>query len=131
MSFTTPILFTPENEVQRKEFIYWVENVGYVNSSPIHHLDDVICAIDGKYFSMDTPHMKGDVNYYKFYDCNSNLKLAKALSALRDDSDYMQWFISEWDKEWYLYNNDNSTFIDSQSDMRKATPRELIERFKI
>lgn len=130
MSFTTPILFTPKNEVQRREFVKWIDMLGYRLFQSVKNgwgetlrtnVDMAICSVHTEVSSM----------FKLRIDCGSNLELAKALAALRDDYDYMQWFISEWDKEWYLYNNDNSTFIDSQSDMRKATPRELIERFKI
>ena len=33
---------------------------------------------------------------YGFIDCNENVGLFLALAALRDDSDYMQWFINNY-----------------------------------
>lgn len=60
------------------------------------------------------------------HDCGSNIELAKALSALDDDNDYMQWMVSltGWDlcddylAEKYPHN------------WHKATQHEIIEKFK-
>lgn len=66
-------------------------------------------------------------------DCRSNLPLFKAITAMRDDSDYMQWFISE-SFDWFLnislefegYLNHESGDVEAAT---KATLSELIERF--
>lgn len=69
-------------------------------------------------------------------DCGKNENLFLALAALRDDSDYMQWFV--WGKRWMLWKYDcnphrtQSTTGISSVFLRghKATPKELIEHFK-
>lgn len=69
-------------------------------------------------------------------DCEMNENLFLALAALRDDSDYMQWFI--WGKRWMLWKYDcnphrtqsitgiSSVFLRGH----KATVEEIIEHFK-
>ena len=83
-------------------------------------------------------------------DCGTNEELFLAIAALRDDSNYMQWFIADsilsvsyddsigndhyftepkgimffWDENW-----DNATIISGR--YHKATVDELIEHFKI
>lgn len=82
-------------------------------------------------------------------DCGTNEELFLAIAALRDDSNYMQWFIADsilsvsygdsigndhyftepkgimffWDENW-----DNATIISGR--YHKATVNELIEHFK-
>lgn len=82
-------------------------------------------------------------------DCGTNEELFLAIAALRDDSNYMQWFIADsilsvsygdsigndhyftepkgimffWDENW-----DNETIISGR--YHKATVDELIEHFK-
>lgn len=58
----------------------------------------------------------------KFIDCRSNLPLFKSVTAVRDDSDYMQWFIDPCGY-WHF----NPIYMDG---MRKATLDELINKFK-
>lgn len=69
-------------------------------------------------------------------DCGENEELFVVLAALRDDSDYMQWFV--WGKRWMLWKYDcnphrtqsttgiSSVFIRGH----KATVEELMEHFK-
>ena len=82
-------------------------------------------------------------------DCGTNEHLFLALVALRDDSDYMQWFVSKgWKNgfgnlpdKWVLctqktlaefgtINNSPNSYTDSALGWRKVTPDELIEHFK-
>ena len=94
-----------------------------------------------------------DINALKerdvLVDCGTNEELFLAIAALRDDSNYMQWFITDsilsvsyddsigndhyftepkgimffWDENW-----DNATIISGR--YHKATVNELIEHFK-
>lgn len=70
-------------------------------------------------------------------DCGINENLFVALAALRDDSDFMQWFI--WDKDT-LTNKKGKWMLSYVGNMRKdmiekgyyhkATLEELIKHFK-
>lgn len=98
---------------------------------------------NGVWFCMDPLKKYGSV------DCGTNEELFLAIAALRDDSNYMQWFITDsilsvsyddsigndhyftelkgimffWDENW-----DNATIISGR--YHKATVDELIEYFK-
>lgn len=74
-------------------------------------------------------------------DCGTNEDLFLAIAALRDDSNYMQWFIctedyiESPDKEWKVGDWDLNTCLDvtygqQLPHWRKATVDELIEHFK-
>lgn len=72
-------------------------------------------------------------------DCGDNEELFLALAALRDDNDYMQWFVSQAEKDSPKVFIKSTTNSCSQSlayphrwDWRcsKATVDELIEHFK-
>lgn len=68
-------------------------------------------------------------------DCGDDEDLFLALAALRDDSDYMQWFIGE-----DIESNLGQFFLCTENKMptspfqlgakRKATPTEIIAHFK-
>jgi hypothetical protein len=75
--------------------------------------------------------------YLSGIDCGTNEKLFLAIAALRDDSDYMQWFtdgktwkVSDWRNakshfhDWYRY------FGYTGTNPHKATVEELIQYFK-
>lgn len=100
-------------------------------------------------YSLDDDDINGLKEIYDFIDCGTNEDLFLAIAALRDDSNYMQWFIADsilsvsyddsigndhyftepkgimffWDENW-----DNATIISGR--YHKATVDELIEHFK-
>lgn len=100
-------------------------------------------------YSLDDDDINGLKEIYDFIDCGTNEELFLAIAALRDDSNYMQWFITDsilsvsyddsigndhyftepkgimffWDENW-----DNATIISGR--YHKATVDELIEHFK-
>ena len=70
-------------------------------------------------------------------DCGNNLLMFRALAALREDTDYMQWFTDG--QEWVLCASERKPvpffeFIGRNSinsyDYHKATPAEIVEHFK-
>lgn len=73
-------------------------------------------------------------------DCGTNEELFLAIAALRDDTNYMQWFVctsdyKEFDgKEWKVGDFDLNTCPDDFDNIlphwRKSTVNELIEHFK-
>lgn len=74
-------------------------------------------------------------------DCGTNEELFLAIAALRDDSNYMQWFICTEDyiespaKEWKVGDWDlnicpDVTYEQQLPHWRKATVEELINHFK-
>ena len=80
---------------------------------------------------------------YNFIDCGENIGLFLALAALRDDSDYMQWFIyNSMDCiieklrtiDWFICDEnsieDFACYDSSYLNCHKATVEEIIEHFK-
>lgn len=67
-------------------------------------------------------------------DCGTNQPLFLALAALRDDSDYMQWFVMNFDTEKHkkgdLILSTEKQFQLSPLHTHKATASELVEHFK-
>lgn len=60
-------------------------------------------------------------------DCGENIYLFLAIAALRDDTNYKQWFT---DGNIWELNNDNLPSRYMQLNGHKATVEELIEHFK-
>lgn len=96
MGFTTPCFIRKNTPELRKK----LEDIGHVRY-PYEFADWDDDRPDRKYIIIDVlyytygtkptrkPKKGGD-----FIDCDDNEELFLALAALRDDSDYMQWFIS-------------------------------------
>lgn len=73
-------------------------------------------------------------------DCGTNEKLFLALAALRDDTDYMQYFVcadefvlcdrNDWVDMYSVLHSGGKYSIEQLDNARKATVEELIEHFK-
>ena len=72
--------------------------------------------------SLESSALRDDIN------CIGNPQLFKAVSAMRDDSDYMQWFVSNDGSEFNLCTRMLNVY--SGILCRKATIAELQEHFK-
>ena len=101
--FTTPCFIRKNTPELRNK----LEGLGYFPSSKIWYDENfAICTIYrdnvGEYFTfkIDDDFERIIAPSYPYIDCGTNEKLFIALAAMRDDSDYMQWFI---------YNTINNT----------------------
>ena len=160
MGFTTPCFIrknTPELRRELEELGYEMLNFGnttldgynYDGNGSHKSIEEgraIITSYENLYgviYDIDTVTKKGRI------DCGTNEELFLAIAALRDDSNYMQWFIADsilsvsyddsigndhyftepkgimffWDENW-----DNATIISGR--YHKATVDELIEHFK-
>lgn len=69
-------------------------------------------------------------------DCGTNEELFLALAALRDDIDKNQWIIDEanecfgFDDSWMICDKDDMNDRVVYTHYRKATVKDIIERFK-
>lgn len=75
-------------------------------------------------------------NEIKFIDCGTNENLFLAIAALRDDTDYGQWFIFDAESfltlkkgDWMKFIGYDECVINSPMWSHKATVQELIEHF--
>lgn len=126
----TQSAFIRKNTPELREKLKYI---GYMES-PIFDPDaKFLYTISGQYDSTDSLFNINDlIQGWCSIEClNENLFLA--LAALRDDSDYMQWFI--WDspkdtgKKWKKYD-DNPNWNWWKYEAHKATVLEIIEHFK-
>lgn len=91
--FTTPCFIGKNTSELRK----YLESIGYTeNTADIFGWGnsfeyDCIATNNNMYALCDFDQINFDGNYERV-DCKENEGLFKAISALRDDSDYMQWF---------------------------------------
>ena len=137
MGFTTPCFIRKNTQELRKK----LEELVYKMLSPIEY-DNLEC-------SDNWVNDIKSLNDCNGINCGFNEELFLAIAALRDDSNYMQWFITDsilsvsyddsigndhyfkepkgimffWDENW-----DNATIISGR--YHKATVDELIEYFK-
>lgn len=61
-------------------------------------------------------------------DCGTNEELFLAITALRDDTDKFQWFVSP--EGIWVYNKGYNSILEVSLKWHKATVEELIEHFK-
>ena len=128
MGFTTPCFIRKNTQELRRG----LEELGYKMFSPIEY-DNLEC-------SDNWVNDIKSLNDCNGFDCGTNEELFLAIAALRDDTNYMQWFVctsdyKEFDgKEWKVGNFDLNTCSDDFDNIlpnwRKATVNELIEHFK-
>lgn len=69
-------------------------------------------------------------------DCGENIELFKALAAMNDENDYMQWYVNEITDRWSLcigmdHVEDDPTISKWEAlERHKASVEEIIEHFK-
>ena len=107
--------------------------------SIIPNREDMLFVKDG-YFMNNFPYDTTQSD--KAIDCGNNESLFFALAALRDDTDYMQWFKNNKIEYWiqctsevlvfYTYLKDKDKYVETNfsDNFHKATVQELIEHFK-
>lgn len=76
---------------------------------------------------------------HKAIDCDTNEDLLLALAALRDDSDYMQWFCDNRSDNWVMCKDKNNPknlprggrgWWTDHGILHKASVEEILEHFK-
>ncbi len=127
MNFTTPCFVREPDPTERKELYEWCVSIGYKSGhypTPNRHITAGATAVYG--YRMISEHNTPT------YDCGTNVALFKALAAMNDSNDFMQWFIHRnannvGRTSWKLCEKHNSVY---RPGWRKATTAEIIERFK-
>lgn len=142
MSFKYSVI--GDNSQENRE---WLEKVGINRPPYTENLGNVILVYtdddnNQRYETADSIYDFADTDLSKVINCIGNPPLFKAVSAMREDSDYLQWFMcktSRFTQAWYLCEEDNyiqwakkqKSFLNSLVLARKATLSELQERFKL
>lgn len=131
MGFTTPCFIRKDTECFREN----LKELGYIPFDDDKR-DGLVADKSGYIYSILENNLINST-----YNCGNNKELFLAIAALRDDSNYMQWFIctedyiESPDKEWKVGDWDLNTCPDvtyeqQLSHWRKATVEELINHFK-
>ncbi len=114
---------TPENRE-------WLEKVGYelvVNSE----LDKYICVFHDSSYAIGGNFIP-DYFYHKAISCIENHQLFRSVTAMRDDSDYMQWYTDgvNWEKSLSDKPNIDILYKIYKTKFHKSTLQELKEHFQ-
>lgn len=139
MSFTTPC-FIRKSTPELTDMLY---RLGNRAGNSFWHLPNTLLVADkDQYTTFDDERGRADyLIQYGYIDCGENEELFLALAALRDDSDYMQWFTNGTDfikcerEDWpdmysVLCSGRGKEYMNELDKYRKATPTEIIAHFK-
>ena len=131
--FTTPCFIRKNTPELRKK----LEELGYKPFGSVKYEWDTGWGLStdnriGEFESFDNNGLENIIkcespDYEDSVDCGTNEELFLALAALRDDTDYMQWFTDG--KLWEKSNSDLPSHY-MQLEGHKATVEEIIKHFK-
>ena len=133
-----------------------LRDLGYLDNTCFTSFDNFLYTLGGDYYTCKSydkfSNMRSEEFVNECIDCGTNEDLFLAIAALRDDSDYMQWFVSKGWKEgfgnvedkWVLCDQDTLEYFGAVNNSpntynrkkypefgwHKATVKELIEHFK-
>lgn len=134
-----------DNSPENREHL---EKLGWKRKYIQEDADVIVCASNTGAFSAIAQETQ---SWFKEYqseciDCRHNPALFQAVTAMRDDSDYLQWFVSDED----IFTKDGDDIVvskgdfilskevdllckhqDYQREAHKATLSELLEHFKL
>lgn len=147
MVFIQPCFIRKNTPELRKK----LEGLGYKPFGSVKYEWDTGCGLStdnrlGEFESFDNNSLENIIkcefpDYDDSIDCGTNEELFLALAALRDDCDYMQWFICKEEYlgnglrvvpvgEWQLNVTKDKLTYGLNKLWRKATVEEIIEHFK-
>lgn len=131
MAFIQPCFIRKNTPELRKK----LEELGY-NRHPSYGDNEYLYLNRGFYHTNVVGYSE---EIERMVDCGNNEELFLAIAALRDDTDYMQWFVSQSEKDSPKVFIKSTTHSCTQSlayihrwDWRcsKATVEEIMEHFK-
>lgn len=129
--FTTPCFVRVEDAEERKELMDWLSQLGYDIRDVYWNgsIRIVRCWTSPKGIGRAVGYPCKQVRKTDI-DCGTDVELFKALAAMNDTNDYMQWFTDG--RDWRLCPDIVVTkmVIPSYALYSKATAEEIIEHFK-
>ena len=133
--FTTACFIRVNNPELRSK----LEDLGYTNSELFNINNSCLATstfTDNGNYNCIPELCVEDINphsswKYARIDCGENISLFLAIAALRDDSDYMQWFVDDYDNWQLCYEDDYMDYTECNlTNYHKANVEELINHFK-
>lgn len=137
MKFTTPCFVRVEDAEKRTELLKWMFDVGYAGryridpSCPI-----VVAGLEKDCADVACAGATEGLTVFGLIDCGDNIELFKALVAMNDENDYMQWYVNEITDRWSLCigmdHVEDDPIISKWEGLarHKATAEEIIKHFK-
>lgn len=116
--FTCPCFVRITDKDKRLELAKWCVSLGYREIWVGHSNYVSVCENTVAFERLDSD-----------YNCGDSVKLFKALAAMNDTDDYMQWLIRPDINEFWLCK-DKDMSIGFGTAYRKATKEEIINYFK-
>jgi len=137
-NFTTACFIRANTKEIRDRLEYIGYGASYTEGDILHVNGKDYCAFLIEYAEYGDEYLESFTrNYPNAIDCGTNIDLFLAIAALRDDSDYMQWFTNG--RDWcfcHLNNFDHFAFVqrvEASMDLilnwHKATIEELVQHF--
>lgn len=129
-TFTTPCFVRVKDPEKRKELIEWLSAIGYRATSLYcsQYGEYIRCYTNYKGYAIAADYPTRQVRKTDI-DCGENVEMLKALVAMNDEHDYIQWFID--DNGWFLCRDYRLTIpINNAMHTRKATADDIIKRYK-
>ena len=143
-------MFTQECFIRKntKELRKKLRDLGFLDNTCFTSFDNFLYTLGGDYYTCKDynkfSNMRSEEFVSRCIDCGTNEELFLAIAALRDDSDYMQWFVDDETKydeyngmelthkgDWNLCTESRYEDYDGHKELKhKATIEELIEHFK-
>lgn len=139
--FTQPCFIRKNTPELRKK----LEELGYIPSTMNKLLEEAPTLVamellrgDSKFYGEPFIYaiVKTFENQIKFIDCGTNEDLFLAIAALRNDTNYGQWFVFDVESflnlkrgDWVKFIGHDENVINSLKYSHKATVQELIEHF--
>lgn len=143
MKFITPCFVRVPDPAKRKELTEWLRSIGYnvCRCCLFDGWNTLLCTQRGTAHGI--PDYDGDTGYnigwfkaedadkdHPSYDCGENFEQFKALSAMNDENDNEQYFVTELAGSSYCVHKNRNTDLAYSLTCRKATADEIVEHFK-
>lgn len=125
MGFTTPCFIRKSTYKLRKK----LDELGYRLFGA--ELNEDLCIFTEPEYGLYSVELFSNIPHpdeTDSVDCGINEDLFLAISALRDDTDENQWFVSP--EGIWVYNKGYDSILEVSLKWHKATVNELIEHFK-
>lgn len=116
---------TPELRKKLKDLGYKCNNGKWMGEYLVTFVPEGSEESDVRYCGCPEWDLKNSPSYSQSIDCGAKEELFLAIAAIRDDSDYKQWFVKR-DGSFILCNEYSATVIECS---HKSTVKELIKHF--
>lgn len=129
--FSHPCFVRVDDDDKLKELVYWLYDLGYLlGQASIDALDNTIVTYVTTFCTASFCQFE-DIDKKGCTDCGTNIELFKAIAAINDEDDNMQWFVDKRTGEISTKCIGSFRYpLLAHTNYRKATPEEIFKHFK-